>query len=506
MNFLRSTVGAIARTVYVLISAINRMLQRKNAGLVFRSISAMMFVVLSIVLFPAASENLMSADDDYPVGGAEAVAQRTRVQVIYRDNAGSEWARTAALRLSEELFDRYGYEAELIPASKVSVGSRINNEGAIVIGHTDLSECDYVESYYNIGADGCNTYFNSMGDLIIEAFGSVGADAGIDIFLSGYNADAVNAVLYKKGVSVPDLDAVLTNVANGISYSNSEVPSITVGATRIECEGDLKTVIFAAPDNDRYSLRAMKLILDEETPDMVVFCGELSAGAEDRMTLSKAWDDITALLAERDIAWSFIPADEDSALPATMINEVLLSKSGCMAVSADRSATIVATRDGVPFGALWLISKEASGDALCAELKESAATLALAADGTVPGAIISGAVTCEAAALLEESEDVELRAGHDAEIAGLYETAAECGVECFAAADDPLNVGVTEKDGISVALAGSIGYESEGPGGRFEYNHSLRGALVLTLSCDENGRSGFDIRYLYASELGADQR
>ena len=108
-------------------------------------------------------------------------------------------------------------------------------------------------------------------------------EAGIDRFVSNYNGDAINAVRMKKGVGVPDLDAVLSGFENNSTEDPSASAYIEVKAP--EGSGGFSMLVLSSPDADRYSVRAIGALLDSEKPGMVVFCGDLSAGAEDRASL-----------------------------------------------------------------------------------------------------------------------------------------------------------------------------------------------------------------------------
>ena len=309
MKLLRRAANLAISAALVVISAVNKMLQHRHAGTVFRTAGALMFTVMAIGLFPAASEVMLVA----PEGGAaveKAAEARPQIMVIYRDTPGSEWALAAARRLAAELSDRYNYEAVLTPATQVGFGDPDDEGGAIVIGHTDLSESDYADAYYAVGANGCRTYFNSRGDLILESFGSEGAEAGIDLFLTNYNGDAASAVVQRSGVDVPDLDAVLSNYG-GFDYSSaSQDDSSAVELKTDSDDGEFRTLVLASPDSNAYSVRAVSALLDSTKPDLVVFMGDLSSGASDRASLIGAWDTIIAPvnergIGERHIAWNF---------------------------------------------------------------------------------------------------------------------------------------------------------------------------------------------------------
>ena len=129
----------------------------------------------------------------------------------------------------------------------------------------------------------------------------------------------------KKGVGVPDLDAVLSGFENNSTEDPSASAYIEVKAP--EGSGGFSMLVLSSPDADRYSVRAIGALLDSEKPGMVVFCGDLSAGAEDRASLAEAWDAIIAPLNERGISWSFLPKavteGDGGGLPGSMINEVL---------------------------------------------------------------------------------------------------------------------------------------------------------------------------------------
>ncbi len=507
MKFLRSAAGLAIRMVCVVISAVNKLMQMRCAATVFRVSCAILFIVMSIGLFPAAEKAPLSLPPaDEPSHAEKQPEQQLYIPIIYRDNAGSEWALTAARHLAAELTDRYGCEAALIPASRYA-SEELPTEGAIVIGHTELSQYDYVASYYALGPDGWNTYFNSRGDLIIEAFGSAGAEAGIERFLSNYNGDAQNAVNKQNGMNMLDLDAALTNFANGTVLTPGTTPSIVLNSHGVASDSeDFKIMVLASPDDSSYTVRAIEALLDTEKPDMVVFCGDLSAGRTDRAALAKAWDAITAPINAREILWSFIPKGDGTcagALPASMINEVVSARSGCAAIHSESSLITITDAAGFPMGGLWLVGDGADSEALRADLEKNSSLLYTAAGKAVPGVMISDGALDKSADMLNSNRPDGIRTEVVSKIAGVYEAATQAGISCFVSSEAPENTGYVSSDGVICAVAGSVGFEGAGLGGRFEYNNSLRGGTVLTLNYS-NG--SFEAKYVYTADLGVNHR
>lgn len=122
MKFFKKAAELVISTALVAVSAVNKLLQHRRAGTVFRTVSALMFTVMAVGLFPAASEVALLTADDKNDAVAVGKVEPLRIYVVYRDNAGSEWALTAARRLASELAQRYNYEAELVPASDIENG------------------------------------------------------------------------------------------------------------------------------------------------------------------------------------------------------------------------------------------------------------------------------------------------------------------------------------------------------------------------------------------------
>lgn len=500
MKFFKKAAELVISTALVAVSAVNKLLQHRRAGTVFRTVSALMFTVMAVGLFPAASEVALLTADDKNDAVAVGKVEPLRIYVVYRDNAGSEWALTAARRLASELAQRYNYEAELVPASDIENGKFTDDGGAIVIGHTELSECDYVDSYYSVGADCCRTYFNSRGDLIIESFGSAGAEAGIDRFVSNYNGDAINAVRMKKGVGVPDLDAVLSGFENNSTEDPSASAYIEIKAP--EGSGGFSMLVLSSPDADRYSVRAIGALLDSEKPGMVVFCGDLSAGAEDRASLAEAWDAIIAPLNERGISWSFLPKavteGDGGGLPGSMINEVLGTREGCVAPTGSTSLLMLSDAKGKTVGSVWMTGEGAAetSEKLSAELEKGREALG-ETDGDVPGALIAA----------DLPEFVASEGTGETSGASVFDTAVSEGITCFVAASSEGRTDSVSSGSITCVFAGSVGYSKNGLGGRFEYNNSMRGGVLLTLVPQSGERkSYFNAEYVYTADLGMNSR
>lgn len=510
MKLLRKAATLTLRAALVVISAANKMLQHRAAGAAFRAAGALMFTAMAIGLFPAASE-VMISQNDRAVGVEAEASMRTRVQIVYRDNSGSEWAYEAARRLAAELAERYDYDAELTPASLVGFGDPDDEGGAIVIGHTELSESDYVESYYSVGADGCHTYFNSRGDLIIEAFGSRGAETGIDLFLTNYNADAAAAVIMKQGAKVPDLDAVLSNVGNYSADNEKDGGIVTEIASVSDSATGFRTLVLASPDDNPYTIRAISALLDSEKPDLVVFSGDLTAGSTDRSSLIGAWDSIAAPLGARGISWSFIPMAEqnaESGLSPVTVNEVVGSRAGCTGMSGD--SALIEIRNRKTLGGLWLIggSTAESSEKIVAKVESGSRTL----DGAPAALVTSGSVRGEPAVknVIRDDQGTEFK--HAVEFEDTKSALSDgkrisvAGVACVVESDGSGDVKLTERDGTVYIKAGSIGFESPGLGGKFEYNNSLRGGVLITLDLTPGDGNGFSVKYVYTADLGVNER
>lgn len=503
MKLLRRAANLAISAALVVISAVNKMLQHRHAGTVFRTAGALMFTVMAIGLFPAASEVMLVA----PEGGAaveKAAEARPQIMVIYRDTPGSEWALAAARRLAAELSDRYNYEAVLTPATQVGFGDPDDEGGAIVIGHTDLSESDYADAYYAVGANGCRTYFNSRGDLIIESFGSEGAEAGIDLFLTNYNGDAASAVVQRSGVDVPDLDAVLSNYG-GFDYSSaSQDDSSAVELKTDSDDGEFRTLVLASPDSNAYSVRAVSALLDSTKPDFVVFMGDLSSGASDRASLIGAWDTIIAPVNERGIGWSFVRAAEDDSredgLSGVIINEVISARAGCIDIGDGAAFISMNGSNGKAIGRLCIV-----GDGTAKNSYVIAEKMAKYSSDGVPCALI---VSDE----IEKGESKK-RPEHNfgnmiaSIISGKssFEQMVSAGLKCVVTCGDSGDTGVSVDDGVIFAAAGSVGFEAPGRGGSFSYNNSLRGGLLVTLG-GTAGAGEFTAKYIYTADLGVNER
>lgn len=460
----------------------------------FRAAGAVIFTAMAIGLFPAAGEMMVINDDEgYAVGAADA-HEDVSVDIIYRDTPGSEWSLEAARELAGELYDRYGYAARLLPATEAVSAISAEDEkgntvgGAIVIGHTELSETDYTDAYYSVGADGFRTYFNSRGDLIIEAFGSDGAAAGIDRFLSNYNGDSNSAVVVDdNGRGMADINAVLSGYSNfRMETEETDVGSITISKNSLGERQNVRALVLAAPDADSHSVAAIEALLDDTDPDLVIFTGDLSAGADDRAELREYWAAIAAPLNSRGIGWSFIGADESadadpysSGLPAVMQNEVVASTDGCIGRG---DGSLIEIGMGEAVGGIWLIGERGEAALGAAE------------------ALISGSDTADATLCIVTTGDVG-NPDEDDDTAEVFDRLAAAGVSVIV---DCAGNGETDiaSGSVTVAAAGSIGYESPGLGGRFAYNNSLRGGVLLTFSRNEDG-SGIkaDVEYILVSEL-----
>ena len=80
------------------------------------------------------------------------------------------------------------------------------------------------------------------------------------------------------------------------------------------------------------------------------------------------------------------------------------------------------------------------------------------------------------------------------------------GTENFICAADPASPALIDCAAGHIALSGSIGFDQLGVGGRFEYNHSLRGGSLLTLEHRRAGYTEATLSYVYAAEFGLTER
>ena len=106
---------------------------------------------------------------------------------------------------------------------------------------------------------------------------------------------------------------------------------------------------------------------------------------------------------------------------------------------------------------------------------------------------------------LSSLEDVCAEYASD-KLTDLYDAFVAAGGNTLICAADPAHPFVIEHKNGTLALCGSIGFSARGLGGRFDYNNSIRGGMILTLAPHRAGYTTAKAAYTFAADLGLTER
>ena len=276
-------------------------------------------------------------------------------------------------------------------------------------------------------------------------------------------------------------------------------------APDIITDGEVKLLTFSHIDNDPYTLSALRGIIGSVKPDLVIFNGGVDGGCKTRHELAVLWGEIAAILAESDTPWCFTPGNISGTLPRIVVCEVISSFDGCLrSFKGDGAVTYsltFANTAGEVTATVYVGDIYDNSESLCDLIEADAKLYALASD--YDRAVIG--VLPAIPEQLSTLEDVCTDYVSD-KLTDLYDAFVAAGGNTLICAADPAHPFTVSHSGGTLALCGSIGFSARGLGGRFDYNNSIRGASLLTLTPHRAGYTAAKTAYVYASDLGLTER
>lgn len=467
---------------------------RKN---LIRITVAAFFAMLLLTMLPAAmpdtGENELpppfSFDDKMPELDGTAVPKLFPHLVIVYPEAES-WGEEIAVHIKAELQGRFHAhfvilsDKEYLALDEATL-ALYNADPTLTVnlGITELLDGTYLQNLSRIGAEGLEiTQSGTRIDISAASAGRVreGALAFIEAFsyLGGYN---ISEELFR-----------------------FDLRPETEYAPDIVSDGEVKVLTFSHIDSNSYTLRALEGIIAEVKPNLVVFNGGVEGGTKTRQELTAIWQSISDVLAKTSTPWCFTPGELSGNIPRVTVCEVISSFPGCIKKLTDGAAysLTVANTSGIVTASIYVADVYASANDLC-DLIESETELYARASSHKRS--ISAILPAATKQLASSAEGIPTEYISSA-LSDVCDSLILAGADNFICAADPASPALIDCAAGHIALSGSIGFDQLGIGGRFEYNHSLRGGSLLTIEHRRAGYTEATLSYVYAAEFGLTER
>ena len=349
-----------------------------------------------------------------------------------------------------------------------------------------------------------------LDESYLEVLGRLG-EKGLEIRRSGNRIDIISASLSRVHEGIESFVTALTfdssfKVSEEFFMLDIDMSESYVFTPDIVTDGEVNILVLSYVDSNSYTLRAIEGIVSHAKPDIVVFNGNVDGGAKTRAELGDMWQAIAEVLKKTDTPWCFTPGNLSGTLPRVTVCEVISSFDGCIRkISGERDAAFgltVANSKGVVTSSIYVGDTFGNNALLCeliendTELYERASSYKRSITAILPALPKQIFDACE-----DVSDEYVSKSLYD-----LYDSLTAAGADSFICVSGATDCSVLEFEGGKVGFCGSVGFDSRGLGGRFDYNHSLRGAQMLTLTPRRAEYSLTGISYIYAADLGLCER
>lgn len=480
---------------------IKNRLSRPTVKQCIKGAIAAVFILLLLTMLPAA----MPDSDDEQAGGnlvfdeqmpsIDAVANPKlfpHIVIVYPE--AEAWGEEEAKHIESKLYSRFHAHFVVISDSDylaldAETLALYNADPTLTVnlGISALLEDSYLEVLSRLGRDG----------LEIKREGS-----RIDITSASYtrvneSAEAfINALVFDGSFSIPE----------SIYVCDERPTEETLFAPDLVTDSAVNILTFSYIDSSLYTLRAIEGIIEYAKPDLVVFNGGVDGGAATRHELALLWDSISSILAKTGTKWCFTPGELTGSLERITVCEVISSFEGCIrpidGSGAAEFAITVANSDGIVTASIYVGDTLDTCSSLCEKIEADSLLYARASSYNRTITAILPGVSKQIYASVDGITEGYLSEN----LSDLYDSLASAGVDSIICAADPAYPSIIDYSGGKLALCGSIGFESRGLGGRFDYHHSIRGGVLLTLDIRRANYTENKLSYIYAAELGLTER
>ena len=460
---------------------------------------AAVFVLLLLTMLPAAmpdsDENqappLFSFDNEMPELDEVAVPKLFPHLVLVYPEAES-WGEELAVHIKAELQGRFHAHFVILSDKEyLSLDEDTlmlyNAEPTLTVnlGITGLLDGSYLQNLSRVGANGLEIVRGGNRiDIIAASYAKVseGANSFIDAFS------------YRGGYMISE-DLYCSDLRP--SEESRFTPDIIT-------DSSVKILTFSHVDSNAYTLRALEGIVAAANPDLVVFNGGVEGGTKSRQELTALWQRISDILEKTSTSWCFTPGELTGNIPRVTVCEVISSFPGCikkLTEGASYSIT-VANPQGIVTASIYVADIYSATDSLCDLIEEETKLFARASDYKRS---ISAILPAPSKQIASSAEGIESQYISSA-LSDVCDSLRLAGTDTFICAAEPASPALINCSVGNIALCGSVGFNQLGIGGRFEYNHSLRGGVLLTLDCRRAGYTESALSYVYAADLGLTER
>ena len=482
-------------------SSIEKLLSRITAKQYARCVMAAVFVLLLLTMLPAAMpESNDEQTVDIPVfdnqmPDIDSVAKPKvfpHIVIVYPE--AEAWGAEEAKHIESKLYPRFHAHFVILSDSEYlaldeDTLALYNADPTLTVnlGISKLLEDSYLETLSRLGHDG----------IEIKCEGS-----RIDITSASYTRvsegaeSLINSLSFDGGFSISDS-----------LYICEERPTEETNfAPDFISDTALNILTFSYVDSSTYTLRAFEGIVESVKPDLVVFNGGVDGKASTRGELAELWNNISTILAKTDTKWCFTPGELTGTLERITVCEVISSFEGCIRpIDGSKSASFaitVANTEGVVTASIYVGDTFDSCSELCDMIEADSKLYGRASSYNRSITAILPAVSQQ---IYTSAEDVPM--GYlSKNLSDLYDTLTAVEADTFICMADPAHPSVIEYSGGQLGLCGSVGFDSKGLGGRFDYHHSIRGGMLLTLDIRRANYTENKLSYIYAAELGLTER
>ena len=401
-----------------------------------------------------------------------------KLDFVYSER--DEWGRETAEYLAGKMTGYDYIKTSVVGDSEYSGGD--GSGFSVFIGHTSQNGESYLDAFRRLGSDGLEISRAADADgetvsVTILAFTEKqarrGADRFADYFLSVNYIRRVFTKLYISDVS-----------GERLGFATVETRSA----------GDVYDVLVVSqPDSDSHTAALLGAMKKHSDPGLVIVSGGIS-GAGNRDAIASVSTMIEEALGETPWTWSPCASDPTGAGADLAFEITAAAKNAVRGAGRGETVyTLFTDEGGVPLGVFVNAGLDSltSPDKVADRLSALLSAVGRAADG-VPSAILLPAlpeacVTDAGFAVTAFDPDAEINLlGNwerfaDARADAVYNAAKDGGVSVISFFAGYNNSGVVRipDSGTTIALCGSLGFESPGVGGQFRLSNALRGGAVI---------------------------
>lgn len=467
---------------------------------IVKVVAASVFALLLLTMLPAAipdsevEETRPAPSFDNKLPDMDAVASPEffpHLVVVYPEREG--WGREEAEHIATKLASKF--HAHFVTLSDTEYLAL--DEGTlalynaeptltVALGITELNEESYLSVLSRLGANGIE---------VVRIGNRIYVNSASYERVNEFAENFISSVSFSGSYEIPE----------NIFISDPRTSAETDFAPDIVTDGEVRILTFSHIDGNDYTLRALEGIIAHEEPDLVIFNGGIDGGCKTRQELAALWSDISGILKKTETPWCFTPGELSGELPRIVVCEVVSSFDGCLrSFKGDSSVTYsltVANTAGEVTASIYVGDTYDASEVLCVLIETDAKLYGRASDYDRAVIGVFPAIPEQLSSLDDVCEEYV-----SDKLTDLYDAFLAAGGSTIISAADPAHPFIIDHKDGTLALCGSIGFSARGLGGRFDYNNSIRGGLLLTLTPHRSGYYTVKNTYTFAADLGLTER